>query len=66
MPIFQVQVLKGRSPEQVKGLICDITEAAVKNLSVKSDQVRVIVTEVNHSHWGAGGLPINEIQRNGD
>ena len=52
MPIFQVQVLKGRSREQVKGLIADVTQAAVKNLSVKPEQVRVLVTEIEHSHWG--------------
>ncbi|MBD8006551.1 4-oxalocrotonate tautomerase [Bacillus norwichensis] len=63
MPIFQVQVLKGRSSEQIKGLIADVTQAAVKNLSVKPEQVRVLVTEIDHSHWGAGGLPMKEIRK---
>ena len=63
MPIFQVQVLKGRKREQIKGLIADVTEAAVKNLAVKPEQVRVLVTEIDHSHWGAGGLPMEEIRR---
>ncbi len=63
MPIFQVQVLKGRKPEQIKGLIADVTEAAVKNLAVKPEQVRVLVTEIDHSHWGAGGIPMEEIRR---
>lgn len=63
MPIIQVQVLKGRSREEVRGLIVDITDAAVKNLSVKPEQVRVLVTEMEHSHWGAGGLPIDEFRK---
>ncbi|MFD1707541.1 2-hydroxymuconate tautomerase family protein [Siminovitchia sediminis] len=63
MPIIQVQVLKGRSREEIRGLIADVTEAAVKNLSVKPEQVRVLVTEMEHSHWGAGGLPIDEFRR---
>jgi len=63
MPIFQVQVLKGRSREEIKGLIADVTEAAVKNLSVKPEQVRVLVTEMEHSHWGAAGLPIDELRK---
>lgn len=63
MPIIQVQVLKGRSREEVRGLIADVTQAAVKNLSVKPEQVRVLVTEMEHSHWGAGGLPIDEFRK---
>ncbi|VEF46805.1 4-oxalocrotonate tautomerase [Bacillus freudenreichii] len=63
MPIFQVQVLKGRSREQIKSLIADVTEVAVKNLSVKPEQVRVLVTEIDYSHWGAGGLPMEEIRK---
>ncbi|WP_153731482.1 2-hydroxymuconate tautomerase family protein [Sporosarcina obsidiansis] len=63
MPIIQVQVLKGRSDEQIKGLIEDITEAAVTNLQVRPEQVRVVVTEIAETHWGAGGLTMKEIKR---
>ncbi|MFS0646455.1 tautomerase family protein [Siminovitchia sp. 179-K 8D1 HS] len=66
MPIFQILVLKGRSRKEIKGLIADVTEAAVKNLSVKPEQVRVLVTEMERSHWGAGGLPINELRNQKD
>lgn len=37
MPIIQIQVIKGRSNEQIKSLILDITEMTVKNLSIKPD-----------------------------
>ncbi|KAA0966282.1 4-oxalocrotonate tautomerase [Sporosarcina sp. ANT_H38] len=62
MPIIQIQVLKGRSNEQIKNLIVDVTDAAVKNLFVKPEQVRVLVTEVEDTHWGAGGFTMNEIK----
>ncbi|EGQ25718.1 2-hydroxymuconate tautomerase family protein [Mammaliicoccus sciuri] len=63
MPIIQVQVLEGRSDEQIKGLIEDITGAAVDNLEVRPEQVRVIVTEVADTKWGAGGLTMKEIKQ---
>lgn len=63
MPIIQVQVLEGRSKEQIKGLIEDITEASVKNLEVRPEQVRVIVTEIQDTNWGAGGLTMKEIKQ---
>jgi len=60
MPIIQIQVIKGRSNELIKSLILDITEVTVKNLSVKPEQVRVLVTEVADTHWGAGGSTMDE------
>jgi len=63
MPIIQVQVLKGRNDEQIKGLIEGITDAAVTNLEVKREQVRVIVTEIADTHWGAGGEVMKEIKK---
>lgn len=63
MPIIQVQVLEGRNKEQIKGLIEDITEASVKNLEVRPEQVRVIVTEIQDTNWGSGGLTMKEIKQ---
>ena len=62
MPIIQIQVLKGRSNEQIKNMIVDVTDAAVKNLAVKPEQVRVLVTEIRDTHWGVGGFTMNEIK----
>lgn len=60
MPIIQIQVIKGRSNEQIKSLILEITRVTVKNLSVKPEQVRVLVTEVADTHWGAGGSTMDD------
>ncbi|GKV65233.1 hypothetical protein NCCP2331_13860 [Sporosarcina sp. NCCP-2331] len=62
MPIIQVQVLEGRNVDQIKGLIVDITEAAVNNLDVRHEQVRVVVTEIPDTNWGAGGSTMKEIK----
>ncbi|MCG7335830.1 2-hydroxymuconate tautomerase family protein [Sporosarcina sp. ACRSM] len=63
MPIIQVQVIKGRSVEQIRDFIAHVTEVAAKDLEVNPEQVRVIVTEIEDTHWGAGGLPIKEYRR---
>lgn len=60
MPIIQVQILKGRSKEQIKSLITDITNACAKNLSIHPDRVRVLVSEIHDTHWGAGGRTMAE------
>ncbi|MEK4924517.1 4-oxalocrotonate tautomerase [Cytobacillus sp. FSL R5-0569] len=66
MPIIQIQVLEGRSNEQIKSLIKDVTQAVVENLSVNSEQVRVLVTEIPDTHWGAGGFTMNVMRKQGD
>lgn len=61
MPIIQVQILEGRDIDQIKNLIADLTDAAIKNLSENPEQVRVWVTEILTTHWGAGGITKSEI-----
>jgi 4-oxalocrotonate tautomerase len=56
MPIIQVQMLEGRSDENIKQLIAGITETAVRALDVKPEQVRVIVQTIPHQYWGVGGV----------
>ncbi|MCQ6264608.1 2-hydroxymuconate tautomerase family protein [Fictibacillus sp. WQ 8-8] len=55
MPIIQVQIIKGRSDEQIQNMIASVTESAASTLNVKPEQVRVLVTEVEGKHWAAGG-----------
>ncbi|MCR8848131.1 tautomerase family protein [Rossellomorea sp. SC111] len=56
MPIIQVQVLEGRSDEQIKDLVAGITKTAVETLGVKPEQVRVIVQPIPHKYWVVGGV----------
>ncbi|MFD2443783.1 4-oxalocrotonate tautomerase [Bacillus sp. CGMCC 1.16607] len=56
MPIIQVQILEGRTDEQVQELIRNLTESTVKSLQVSKEQVRVIVTVVPKKYWGVGGI----------
>lgn len=60
MPIINVQIVEGRSEEQVKQLIASMTSAAVESLGVRPEQVRVLVTEIPDSHWGVGGITKKE------
>ena len=61
MPIVQIQILQGRSEQQIKSLIDDVTNATVKNLQVHPRQVRVIVTEIPSTHWGIEGRTMKDI-----
>ena len=56
MPVFTANILTGRTREQKSALIREVTDAAVRTLGVKPEQVRIIINEVPPEHWGAGGV----------
>lgn len=63
LPIINIQILEGRTEDQIKALIENVTGAVVQSLNAPQENVRVIVTEVNKTHWGIGGVSAKEIGR---
>lgn len=55
MPIIRIEMLEGRSPEKKAALIRRVTEAVVETLGVEAEQVRVLLYDIPHEHWGVGG-----------
>ena len=55
MPLLQVSIVEGRSPELKEQLIRDLTATVVQTLSVKPEAVRVLIQEMPKTHWGAAG-----------
>ena len=56
MPIINVELLEGRSPEVLAGLIRELTTAAAHALDRPESAVRVLVHEVPAHLWGVGGV----------
>jgi 4-oxalocrotonate tautomerase len=63
MPEIYVHAVKGRSPEQKKALIKDITDAVVKNFNTVPDSVVVTIIETEASSKGKGGVLFSEMKR---
>jgi 4-oxalocrotonate tautomerase len=60
MPLIDVSLVEGRSPETIRALIHELHEAAVRALGAPPASVRVIVREVPATHWAAGDITISE------
>jgi 4-oxalocrotonate tautomerase len=60
MPEIVVFCAEGRTQEQKKGLMKDLTEAMVKNFGVKPDVVTVQIVESPKINKAKGGIPFNE------
>lgn len=56
MPIIHVHVLKGRSEAQLQKVAAGITRVMVENTGVAPEAVRVLIHEVEPSHWYTAGI----------
>ena len=60
MPLIEVTLAEGRSPEQLRALISRLTEAVVETGVAPKQSVRVIVREVPPTHWAAADETLAE------
>ena len=63
MPIANILILEGRTPEEKQALIRAVTAAIADSLSAKTESIRVIVQEIPREHWGIGGVSAKELGR---
>lgn len=55
MPLVNVHMAAGRTPEQKKAMMAAITDAVVDTLDAPRDTVRVWITEMSNLDYMAGG-----------
>lgn len=63
MPIVQVNLVEGRTPEQIAAMIRGVSEAIATSLDAPIETVRVIVNEMAEHQYGVGGDPWPEVRR---
>ena len=55
MPFVIVEAVEGRTIEQKRGLVKDITDAVCKNFKVNPDAVSILIHEVKRENLGKAG-----------
>ena len=60
MPLVEVTMVEGRTPEQVRALVSALSRAVVETVDAPLENVRVVVREVPATHWAAGDVTIAE------
>jgi 4-oxalocrotonate tautomerase len=60
MPEVYVHAIEGRSKEQKRALIKDITDAVVRNFGVTADAVLVEIVESSRDNKAKGGVLFSE------
>lgn len=55
MPVVVIEADEGRTVEQKRGLVRDITEAVCKNFKVEPQTVTILIHEQKKENRGKGG-----------
>lgn len=55
MPLITVKVLEGKTVEQKRGLVKDVTEAVVKHFEVPASAVTIDIVDLKKENIAMGG-----------
>jgi 4-oxalocrotonate tautomerase len=62
MPIIQVNLFEGRTMEQKRTLVAEMTQAVVKSLGCKSEDVRIILNDMAKHDFAVAGVLVADRQ----
>lgn len=55
MPIIRVEMFKGRSREQKRALVKELTDGFIRTCGGKPEGVHIVIADVDKGDWGSGG-----------
>ena len=55
MPTYHVEMMEGRTLEQKKKLVSEITRVSVEVLGGAAESVDIIITDIKRDNWATGG-----------
>ena len=55
MPTYHVEMMEGRTIEQKKKLVAEITRVSVEILGGEAGSVDIIITDIKRENWATGG-----------
>ena len=55
MPIIRVEMFPGRTVDQKRDLVRDLTDGFVRACGGAGDRLHGVITEVEREDWGVGG-----------
>ncbi|MGO4616940.1 4-oxalocrotonate tautomerase family protein [Nocardia sp. 2YAB30] len=60
MPIIDISLSPGRTENQLRELVREVTLATNRAIGTPVERIRVLLREVPDTHWAAGGVTIAE------
>ena len=55
MPLVHIDLITGRSEQQLKNLVRDVTDAIVKNTGAPAEHVHIVLNEMQKNRYSVAG-----------
>ena len=56
MPIVQIELLEGRTVEQKRAMVKEVTDAICRTLNATPDAVRIIIRDMKSENYAVAGV----------
>lgn len=56
MPIVQIEILEGRTVEQKRAMVKEVTDAIVRTINARPDAVSIILREMKPEDYAKAGV----------
>ncbi|MEZ5775499.1 MAG: 2-hydroxymuconate tautomerase [Hyphomicrobiaceae bacterium] len=60
MPVIHVEMFTGRTTEQKRALVKELTEAFVRTCGGKPEQIHIVISDVDTGNWGFAGELVSD------
>ncbi|KRA23702.1 4-oxalocrotonate tautomerase [Microbacterium sp. Root61] len=58
MPHIQIAIAEGRTDDQLRALVTELTDATVRAIGSNPEAVSIVITQVPGTHWANGGVTL--------
>lgn len=58
MPLIEVTIMEGRTPQQKREMIVGITDVVERSMDVPRQAIRIAIREIPGHHWAIGGVQV--------
>ncbi len=55
MPVIRVEMFKGRSKDQKRELVKELTDSFIKTCGGTPESIHIVIRDVDLQDWGSGG-----------
>ena len=60
MPIVTIKMIEGRTDEQKRALVEEVTEAVSKTVNAPKEAVTIVIEEMAKNHYATGGVRLSD------
>lgn len=61
MPVLHLEMHPGRTLEQKRAFVSEVTRVSVETLACPPDSLQIVITEVPREHWAKAGKLLSEL-----